>query len=102
MTVGSFYAREAENIIPDRAEILINVRNTDTKTRVKVLAALKRIVKAENKASNAPKEALAEQISGFSPTVNNEELTKELSKIFHGYFKDEFDPDIDRVRVWRD
>ena len=87
ITVGTFHAGEAENIIPDRAEIRINVRTADAPTREKVLAAMRRIVKAESEASNAPKEALVERISGFPPTYSDEALTNALSIAFRDYFK---------------
>ena len=102
ITVGTFHAGEAENIIPDRAEIRINVRTADAPTREKVLAAMRRIVKAESEASNAPKEALVERISGFPPTHNDEALTNALSIAFRDYFKGDFDPDMARNNASED
>ena len=102
VNVESFDAGETENIIPDRAEIRVNIRTADEKTREKVLKAFKRIVKAESEASNAPKEALIERISGYPPTINDKELTKELSNTFRDFFKDGFDPDTPRNNTSED
>ena len=102
VSVGTFHAGEAENIIPDRAEIRINVRTADESTREKVLAAVRRIVKAESEASKAPKEALVERISGFPPTINDVNLTHELSGAFRNHFKQEFDPDMARNNASED
>ena len=56
VTVGSLHAGSKENIIPDRAELKINIRTFDPDVRARVLAAVDRIVRAEAAAAGAPAE----------------------------------------------
>lgn len=88
VTVSSVEAGMAENAIPSEASIKLNVRNGHPETRRNVLAALKRIVKAECDASNAAKEPLWESISEFPFTINDEDVTEILSKAFSKQFGD--------------
>ena len=94
VTVGSLHAGLSENVIPDKAEIKINIRTSQSETREKVLAAVKRIVKAECEASGAEKEATFERISQYPLTINDEITTEKLKKSFGALFGDEFDPDM--------
>ncbi|WP_106265559.1 MULTISPECIES: amidohydrolase [Isoptericola] len=71
VTVGSVRAGTQANIIPDRAELLVNVRTFDEAVRERVLAAIHRIVDAEAVASGAPRSPEYEQVSTFGPTVND-------------------------------
>lgn len=75
VTVGSLHAGTKENIIPDTADLRINIRSTTPAVRERVLAAVERIVRAEAAASGAPKEP---EITGFNPfpvTVNDAAAT---------------------------
>ena len=75
VTVGSLHAGTKENIIPDTADLRINIRSTTPAVRERVLAAVERIVRAEAVASGATKEP---EITGFNPfpvTVNDAEAT---------------------------
>ena len=47
LTVGSVQAGTKANIIPDQAELLLNVRSYDPEVRRRVLAAITRIVEGE-------------------------------------------------------
>lgn len=47
VTVGSVQAGSTENIIADHAILKVNIRTTSSQTRERVLAAMRRIVKAE-------------------------------------------------------
>ena len=96
VTVGSMQAGQTENIIADKAELKINVRTIDLKTREKVLSSIRRIVKAECDASGATEPPLFESQGSFPATVNDEGVTKLLQESF-GVAFDEFDPDMDRV-----
>jgi hippurate hydrolase len=49
VTIGSLQAGTKENVIPDEAIIKLNVRTFDENVRKRVLAAIKRIVKAEQR-----------------------------------------------------
>lgn len=60
VTVGTFNAGLKENIIPDRAELTLNIRTLEPAVRDKVLAAITRIVNAEAEASGAPQPEIEE------------------------------------------
>lgn len=51
VTVGSVQAGSTENVIADHAILKVNIRTTSSETRDRVLAAMRRIVKAECEAS---------------------------------------------------
>lgn len=97
VTVGSVQAGQTENIICDRAEIKVNVRTINPKTREKVLAAIRRIVKAECEASGAPQEPSFEPTSKFPFTVNDKDVTEALQSPFAEHFQS-YDPHIDRLQ----
>jgi len=86
VTVGSIHAGDAENIIPERAELKINVRTIDPQTRTRVLASIKRIIKAEADASNASAPELGD-ISKFPFTFNDDNVTAALEETFSAHFK---------------
>ncbi|KAG9240494.1 hypothetical protein BJ878DRAFT_430164 [Calycina marina] len=91
VTVGSIQAGETENIIASEATIKINVRTVKPETRTKVLAALKRIVKAECDASGASQEPLWESTSSFPFTINDEETTNKVAEAFTKHFGESHD-----------
>ena len=93
VTVGSVQAGMTENIIASEATIKINVRTVLPATRDKVLAAIKRIVKAECEASGATKEPFWEGTSSFPFTVNDKEVTDHLAQAFTKQFGDLHNPD---------
>ena len=55
VSIGTLHAGTKVNIIPDTAELEINVRTYDVAVREHILAAIERIVRAEATASNAPR-----------------------------------------------
>lgn len=75
VTVGSLHAGTKENIIPDTADLRINIRSATPAVRDRVLAAVERIVRAEAAASGAPKEPEITGFSSFPVTVNDAEAT---------------------------
>lgn len=91
VTVGSMQAGMTENIIAGEATLKINVRTVTPATRDKVLAAIKRIVKAECEASGATKEPLWVSTSSFPFTINDKEVTNTLAKAFTKQFGDMHD-----------
>ncbi|KAH6672840.1 hypothetical protein B0J14DRAFT_617653 [Halenospora varia] len=93
VTVGSVQAGMTENVIASEATIKINVRTVTPATRRKVLAAIKRIVKAECEASGAPKEALFEPTSNFPFTINDEAVTNHIAEAFTKHFGTKHDPE---------
>lgn len=90
VTVSSINAGMAENAIPAEASIKLNVRTALPETREKVLAAIKRIVKAECDASDAPKAPLWETINGFPFTINDKMIMDTLDETFTTQFGDQY------------
>lgn len=93
VTVGSVVAGMTENIIPGEATIKINVRTVTPETRTRVLAAIKRIVKAECEASGSPQEPLWVATSSFPFTINNTTTTEIIQEAFSNHFGDNHDPE---------
>lgn len=91
VTVGSFQSGNAENIIPDSAQLGIDMRSVENGTRQHILAAIKRITDAESDASRAPKRPLIEPTRSLPVTDNNGPMVQKLSKEFAKFFKDDFD-----------
>ncbi len=71
LTVGVMRAGTAVNIIPDHAELLVNVRTFSTDVRDRVVAAIGRVARAEAAASGAPRPPDVEVTSSF-PAVSND------------------------------
>lgn len=97
ISVASIEAGMAENAIPAEASIKLNIRTAVPETRKQALAAIKRIVKAECDASNAPKDPTWERISEFPFTINNEDVTETLGAAFRKQFGDKFIADLPPV-----
>ncbi|MFH0412518.1 amidohydrolase [Corynebacterium sp. L4756] len=72
VTVGTFNAGLKENIIPDRAELKLNIRTLTPDVREHVLASITRIVNAEAEASGAPQPEI-EEIYTFPQLKNDPE-----------------------------
>lgn len=71
VTVGVMRAGTKDNIIPDDAELQLNIRTFSPETRAKVLASVDRIVKAEAAAAGAPKDPETSVIDTFPVLVND-------------------------------
>jgi hippurate hydrolase len=88
VTVGTFHGGLKENIIPDRAELTLNVRTFDEEVRDQVLTALRRIISAEAAASNAPEPEI-EVLSTFPPNSNDPAATDALAAALREEFGDD-------------
>ncbi|MEU8976361.1 amidohydrolase [Streptomyces monashensis] len=86
LTVGSVQAGTSGNVIPETAELLVNVRTYDEETRQTVLAAIRRIVQAECDASGATREPQIQEGTRFPPTVNDAAVTDEVAAAFSAAF----------------
>lgn len=71
VTVGSFHAGEAANIIPDRAELALSIRSFDPTVRSRVLEAVARIANGEAAAAGAEQEPEIEFVHSFPAVVND-------------------------------
>jgi hippurate hydrolase len=82
VTVASLHAGTRENVIPDTADLTINIRSTTPTVRTHLLDAVERIVRAEAAASAVPKEPEITVINGFPVTVNDAEATAAVQAAF--------------------
>ena len=79
VTVGAVQAGTRANIIPDTADLLVNVRSYDQAVRTHVVSAIERIVDAEAQASGAPREPDLEWYES-APAVINDEVACERTR----------------------
>ena len=86
VTVGAIRAGSKENVIPDRAELKLNIRTFDAGVRETVLAAVRRIVEAEAAAAGAPRTPEITPINDFPLLVNDEAATETLVAAFTEHF----------------
>jgi hippurate hydrolase len=82
VTIASMHAGTKDNIIPDDAELRLNVRTFDPSVRQRTLAAIERITRAEAQASGAPKPPEIEHTDYFPPLINDEPATARIRAAF--------------------
>ena len=97
MTVGSIHAGDAENIIPEFAELKLDMRSLTPETRAKMIASMKRIVEAEAVASNASQTPTITRTREFPFLHNDDSATEAIEKSFSSHFGDAYDPDAKRL-----
>ncbi len=78
VTVGYIRAGTKNNIIPDQAEMGLNVRTRNAEVRKQILAAITRITKAEALAAGAQQEPLIEHTEGTNLVYNDPALAQRL------------------------
>ncbi len=71
LTVGSIRAGGAANVIPDDAELQLNIRSYDTAVRQHVLDSVDRIVRGEAATAGAPQEPTVTEIERFPVVIND-------------------------------
>jgi len=71
ITVGTLHAGTKVNIIPDTAELQLNIRTYDPDVRERVLAAVARVIRTEAAASGAIKEPKIEHPDHFPLLYND-------------------------------
>ena len=82
VTVGALHAGTKENIIPDRAELLLSLRTFEDSVRAKALAAIERIVRAEAAAAAAPADQEITTTASFPAVVNDPAACARLTEAF--------------------
>jgi len=88
LTVGSIQAGTKSNVIPDSAQLQLNLRTYDDSTRETMLAAIRRIVTAECQASGSPREPEFEMFDRFPLTDNDTATTERVAAAFADFFGD--------------
>ncbi|KAF2003918.1 metal-dependent amidase/aminoacylase/carboxypeptidase [Amniculicola lignicola CBS 123094] len=100
VTVSAIHAGDAENIIPEKAEVKLNVRSAVPATRDRVLSSIRRIIEAEAVASNAPEMPVLKETTSFPFLFNDAVVTTALESSFSSHFavsKTEYSADIMRL-----
>jgi amidohydrolase len=88
VTVGYLHAGSKENVIPDDAELGINVRSFSVEVRDKVLASIARIAKAEALASGAEQDPSVATTYSFPVTTVDDTVMQQIASEFRGHFGD--------------
>jgi hippurate hydrolase len=86
VTVGRLQAGTKENVIPETAEIGVNIRTFDEHVRGIVRAAVERIARAEAAASGAPREPEFDWYDGTPVLVSDPDATTRTMAAFAGHF----------------
>lgn len=86
VTVGSFHAGDAPNVIPDRATVRLSVRTFDERLRERVLSSVERMARAEATASDAPRPPEIEVLDAFPVTRNDSPTLKDVNATFGRLF----------------
>jgi metal-dependent amidase/aminoacylase/carboxypeptidase family protein len=86
--VGSIQAGTKSNVIPDVAQLLVNIRSYSDDTRTTMLDAIRRIVTAECHASGCPQDPEFETYDMFPVTDNDEATTARVAETFRDVFGD--------------
>jgi metal-dependent amidase/aminoacylase/carboxypeptidase family protein len=87
VTVSAFHAGDAENIIPEEANLKIDVRAALPETRERVLKAVNTIIAAEAAASSNPKQPILTPTTQFPLLFNDADVTNALEKSFSSHFE---------------
>jgi metal-dependent amidase/aminoacylase/carboxypeptidase family protein len=87
VTVSAFHAGDAENIIPEEANLKLNIRTARPETRDHVLKSVRTIIDAEATASSNPNQPILTPTTRFPFLFNDGDVTGALEQTFADYFK---------------
>jgi metal-dependent amidase/aminoacylase/carboxypeptidase family protein len=87
VTVSAIHAGDAENIIPEEANLKLNIRAARPETREHVLKSLTTIINAEATASSNPKQPTLTATTRFPFLFNDSDVTGALEKTFAKHFE---------------
>jgi hippurate hydrolase len=79
-------AGSKSNIIPDRAQLLVNLRTYDMALRQRMIDSIERMVRAECEASGSPHPPEFEYYDQYPLTDNDSEVTEKITRAFKDYF----------------
>ncbi len=88
VTVGYLHAGTKDNVIPDDAELGINVRSFTEEVRSTTLSAITRIVNAESVASNADRAPEVATSHSFPVTTIDDTVMQDVATTFRSHFGD--------------
>ena len=82
VTVGSLHAGTKDNIIPDTAEFMVNIRSYAPHVRERVLAAVRRIIRGEAIASGAERDPEITVTDAFPVLFNDPAASERTAAAF--------------------
>jgi hippurate hydrolase len=85
VTVGTLHAGTKENIIPDDAELTVNIRSFEPAIRARVVAAVERIILGEAVTAGAPTPEI-ERMYSFGAVNNDDTVTTTVAGAFEQRF----------------
>lgn len=88
LTVGRIHAGSKSNVIPDSAELLVNIRSYSDQTRTAMLDAIRRIVTAECAASGSEQAPEFHLYDRFPVTDNDDATVARVAEAFTDFFGD--------------
>ena len=86
VSVASLHAGQAENVIPEIAEMKLNIRSFTPDTRKRAIDAIKRIINAESDASNVTKPPEYATLSSYPVLNNDKACAAKLAECFGKHF----------------
>ncbi|KAJ4374103.1 hypothetical protein N0V83_002842 [Neocucurbitaria cava] len=101
VTVSAIHAGDRENIIPEEADLKLNIRTALPETRERVLNSVRKIIAAEADASSNPKQPTLKETTRFPFLFNDDDVTSALEKTFSQHFevgKHGYNSDISRLQ----
>lgn len=90
VTVGAIHAGSKSNVIPDRAELLLNLRHYDEGVRERVIQAVEKTVLNECEIAGSPVPPTFEYYDQFPLTSNDATLAQSLRPSFEAAFGENF------------
>lgn len=102
LTVGSSVAGSKSNIIPDRAQLLVNLRTYDMDVRRRMIDGIERMVRAECEASGSPHPPEFDYFDQYPLTENDPEVTEKITSAFQSHFGSERVFNLGRVTASED
>ncbi|GAA1365285.1 M20 family metallopeptidase [Arthrobacter rhombi] len=86
VTIGASNAGTKSNIIPDRAELLLNLRTYDEGVRTHIMESIERIVRGECTTAGSPREPEFEYYDQFPLTDNDADTNARITEAFTEHF----------------
>jgi amidohydrolase len=86
VTVGASNAGSKSNIIPDRGELLLNLRTYDAALRDRIMASIERIVRGACAAAGSPREPEFEYYDQFPLTANDPDANARVTDALAEHF----------------
>ena len=94
--------RDKENIIPQEADLKLNIRAGVPETRDRVIDSMKRVIDAEALASGTPHKPELTHFTTYPLLYNDSDVTSKLEKTLAAHFGSNYNPNIARFSASED